>query len=261
MRPATRLLAAVKPVSEARYLHPGDPTGLTGLHAHASPRATLLFLYRATLAKLAPLPATSVYRQSVEAVTKQRLAAVEAVKPEGFDAWAARASAALARKKQDAAELETGDRLGGGDGSGGMKPFKVAEGAVAYSFQRGEAAFVVMADQPEIDERDNEWDGEGEPETIRYNNRVRAVEQAHAVRIAVDKVNARFGKKAVPVDDHHGEITQESYFADLKKAAVDAKDREARKAYFLEVLKEEEEKRRAMKADVWEKDPQLTIDQ
>lgn len=107
MRPTHRVLAAVKPVS-ARYLVPGDPTGLTGLRVNPSPRATLLYLYRSTLAKLAPIPETSVYRQSVEAVTKHRMAAVEAIKPAGFDEWAVRAKAALEKEKKRVAE-EQGD--------------------------------------------------------------------------------------------------------------------------------------------------------
>ncbi|KAL8896946.1 MAG: hypothetical protein Q9207_007466, partial [Kuettlingeria erythrocarpa] len=51
-----RLLAAVKP---ERFLTPGNPTGLTGLLTHPAPRTQLLYLYSATLAKLARLPAHS----------------------------------------------------------------------------------------------------------------------------------------------------------------------------------------------------------
>ncbi|KAF2113337.1 NADH-ubiquinone oxidoreductase 29.9 kd subunit precursor [Lophiotrema nucula] len=85
MRAASRLFAAVKP---GQYLEAGNPTGLTGLLTHASPRSTLLYLYSSTLDKLAQIPESSVYRQSTEALTKHRLAVVEGVKPPGHDAWA-----------------------------------------------------------------------------------------------------------------------------------------------------------------------------
>ncbi|CAD0043590.1 unnamed protein product [Aureobasidium pullulans] len=64
MRPSTRLLAQA-----TRYLTPGAPTGLTGLKQ---------------------FPEHSVYRQSVEALTKHRLSIVESVKPEGLEEWQSR---------------------------------------------------------------------------------------------------------------------------------------------------------------------------
>ncbi len=84
MRAASRLLAAVKSV---RYLEAGTPTGLTGLLTHQSPRSTLIYLYSSTLDKLKRIPDTSVYRQSTEALTRQRLALVESFVPEGLEAW------------------------------------------------------------------------------------------------------------------------------------------------------------------------------
>lgn len=93
MRGTLRLLASVKP---ARYLAAGAPTGLTGLRADPSPRNSLLFLYHRTLDRLAEaVPETSLYRQSVEAVTKHRLGLVAAAKPDGYDEWAARARAVI----------------------------------------------------------------------------------------------------------------------------------------------------------------------
>ncbi|KEF58845.1 NADH dehydrogenase (ubiquinone) 1 alpha subcomplex 5 [Exophiala aquamarina CBS 119918] len=88
MRSTSRLLAAVK--SASKYLEPNTPTGLTGLSTHPSPRPALIYTYKQTLKKLTQLPASSVYRQSTEALTKQRLAVIEATKPEGYDAWLAR---------------------------------------------------------------------------------------------------------------------------------------------------------------------------
>ena len=87
MRATTRLLARVKP---GRFLEPGNPTGLTGLFTHPSPRSTLIATYGATLDKLKKLPEHSVYRQSAEAITRHRLNIIESVKPEGYDAWAQR---------------------------------------------------------------------------------------------------------------------------------------------------------------------------
>ncbi|KAF1946833.1 hypothetical protein EJ02DRAFT_366281 [Clathrospora elynae] len=87
MRAAARLFASVKP---GQFLEVGAPTGLTGLFTHPSPRSTLLYNYHATLDKLKQMPESSVYRQSTEALTKQRLAAVESSKPQGWDEWQAK---------------------------------------------------------------------------------------------------------------------------------------------------------------------------
>ncbi|KAJ4361423.1 hypothetical protein N0V95_001936 [Ascochyta clinopodiicola] len=84
MRAASRLFAAVKP---GQFLEAGAPTGLTGLATHPSPRSTLLHHYNGTLTKLQHIPESSVYRQSTEALTRHRLAVVEASKPKGWDAW------------------------------------------------------------------------------------------------------------------------------------------------------------------------------
>ncbi|PKS08869.1 hypothetical protein jhhlp_003481 [Lomentospora prolificans] len=80
MRSTSRLLA--------RYLEPGVSTGLTGLWTHAAPRSALLSVYSATLAKLQRFPESSLYRQSVESLTKYRLSLVEKAIPAGYDDWA-----------------------------------------------------------------------------------------------------------------------------------------------------------------------------
>jgi NADH dehydrogenase (ubiquinone) 1 alpha subcomplex subunit 5 len=54
-----------------------DPTGITGLYTHPNPRPALIALYDATLKKLEDFPSTSVYRQSVENITKSRKEIVE----------------------------------------------------------------------------------------------------------------------------------------------------------------------------------------
>jgi NADH dehydrogenase (ubiquinone) 1 alpha subcomplex subunit 5 len=91
MRPAFRLFAAVRQSAPApRTLVPNSPTGLTGLRTHPSPRSTLIYLYSNILHKVEQMPEHSVYRQATTALTKQRLAIVEAVKPPGYDAWSGR---------------------------------------------------------------------------------------------------------------------------------------------------------------------------
>lgn len=83
---ATRVLRATARTG-LRYLEPGQPTGLTGLLTHKSPRAALVNVYSSTLEKLQQMPQSSVYRQSTEALTRHRLAIVEAAKPDGIEAW------------------------------------------------------------------------------------------------------------------------------------------------------------------------------
>ena len=92
MKSTLRLLAAVKP---GRFLEAGNPTGLTGLFTHPSPRSTLLYLYGATLDKLKAFPDHSVYRQSTEALTKHRMNIIQSIKPEGYDEWAKKAAEKL----------------------------------------------------------------------------------------------------------------------------------------------------------------------
>lgn len=108
MKAALRLLASVK---SARYLEPGNPTGLTGLYNHPAPRSTLLYLYSTTLDRLKELPEHSVYRQSVEALTKHRKSLVESVKPEGFDDWAAKSKQNSQAERRNIAEDSSSDEI------------------------------------------------------------------------------------------------------------------------------------------------------
>ncbi|KAL1408878.1 hypothetical protein Q8F55_005692 [Vanrija albida] len=52
-------------------------TGITGVAVHPNPLPALTKVYNQTLTSLSALPATSVYRQAAEALTKHRLALVE----------------------------------------------------------------------------------------------------------------------------------------------------------------------------------------
>lgn len=146
MRPTFRALA--------RYLEAGTPTGLTGLWTHGTPRSTLLFLYGSTLHKLQSLPATSLYRQSVEAVTKHRLALVEQYTPPGYEAWAAKARE-LVGKSADQFRVASGR----------------VDGSEARTVKLGDRVFVVGSRHLPGDVRAEEWDGEeyegGELEGIR----------------------------------------------------------------------------------------------
>lgn len=56
----------------------GKRTGLTGIYEHPHPRPALITIYKATLTNLREkFPASSVYRQSAEKLTQERLGIVE----------------------------------------------------------------------------------------------------------------------------------------------------------------------------------------
>lgn len=105
MRATLRLLANVKP----RYLEPFAPTGITGLLTHPSPRPTLIHLYRSALSKLSVFPESSVYRQSTEALTRQRLQIVESTKPVGYDEWLERVRKTVGAEPERFASLRLND--------------------------------------------------------------------------------------------------------------------------------------------------------
>ncbi|KAI0843224.1 ETC complex I subunit conserved region-domain-containing protein [Hypoxylon sp. FL0890] len=145
MRRTLRLFAAVKP---ARYLEPGAPTGLTGLYTHGSPRSTLLYLYSRTLEKLQQFPESSLYRQSVEALTKHRMSAVEAVEPPGYAEWVAKARKIAAQHPgQFHVTLSANAN-------------RPAERAAVVQTEAGGRLFVHSVEQTPKDERLEEWDGE-----------------------------------------------------------------------------------------------------
>lgn len=135
MRPSIRLSAAVKQGS-GRYLEAGNPTGLTGLLTHPSPRPTLIYVYSLTLDRLKQIPESSVYRQSCEALTKHRLRIVDDVKPAGWAEWRDRAREKIKNN------------------AGMLRP-----SASRHVYGRiGDREFVETAAQQEKD--DVEWDGE-----------------------------------------------------------------------------------------------------
>lgn len=137
MKPTIRLFA--------RYLEAGTPTGLTGLWTHATPRSTLLYLYGTTLSRLQNIPESSLYRQSVEAVTKQRLALVEAQVPPGYEEWAVKAKKLVG----DSAEKF---RVNSGR----------LDGSEARTVKLGDRVFVIGYRHHAEDQRIEEWDGEAD---------------------------------------------------------------------------------------------------
>jgi NADH dehydrogenase (ubiquinone) 1 alpha subcomplex subunit 5 len=93
-----------------------------------------LYTYHQTLLKLAQLPSTSVYRQSTEALTKHRLAIVEAAKPAGYDEWLARV------KKQIEAAPGAYKDMKNADGSlSHMKVYQEKSVAWDGEYKRGQA--------------------------------------------------------------------------------------------------------------------------
>ncbi|KAL1632942.1 hypothetical protein SLS56_003227 [Neofusicoccum ribis] len=141
MRPALRLLAAVKPVG--RVLEPGAPTGLCGLLTHPAPRSTLVYLYSKTLDRLKEFPESSVYRQSTEALTRQRLSIIERIEPAGLKEWEERVQNQIA-----------------------VNPEAFEKHGVAVRHTADGKSFVTVRETREVDDREEEWDSEpvGEPE-------------------------------------------------------------------------------------------------
>ncbi|KAI1322933.1 ETC complex I subunit conserved region-domain-containing protein [Xylariaceae sp. FL0255] len=173
MRTTFRLLANVKP---ARYLTPGNPTGLTGLYTHTSPRASLLFLYSQTLDKLQKFPESSLYRQSVEALTKHRMSIVEAAEPPGHKEWAERAHK-IVQQNPDGFHVA---------GTATIDPAAAILGKAAGS------TFIHRTNPQEHDIRRREWDGELDAGT----------EDREGLRGPEERESASFGAMldAVPIE-------------------------------------------------------------
>ncbi|KAF2801378.1 uncharacterized protein BDZ99DRAFT_469704 [Mytilinidion resinicola] len=156
MRAAFRLLANVK---SARFLEPGAPTGLTGLSTHPSPRSTLIYLYSSTLEKLQQIPESSIYRQSTEALTKHRLAIVEARKPAGFDAWVDKVHSQIA------------------DSPHSFEGVQFTPKGTPY-------AATIPAKPEERDENEVEWDGEDQETPMREGPGEESARRNQAARMA-----------------------------------------------------------------------------
>ncbi|KAI2467118.1 ETC complex I subunit conserved region-domain-containing protein [Annulohypoxylon bovei var. microspora] len=148
MRSSFRLLAAVKP--GARYLEPGVPTGLTGLWTHIAPRPTLLYFYSRTLDKLQRFPESSLYRQSIEALTRHRLAVVQAVEPPGYAEWAQKAREIIEAQPEHFA-VRTSPPTGG-----------PVEPATIFKDPSQGQLFLHEASRRRFDKRYEEWDGEAD---------------------------------------------------------------------------------------------------
>ena len=172
MRAFPRLLASVK---ATKFLEPYAPTGLTGLFTHPAPRSALLYLYHSTLDKLQAFPESSAYRQSAEAVTRQRLNMVEQIKPAGYDAW-------LERSRK---EIEENTKLyeeSSGDSEDGQ--------AGSLAVRRGGNVFVAV----ETDHRDPhtlEWDGEPDLGPALEGTRTEEEKEADQSRVAAFKAGPK----------------------------------------------------------------------
>ncbi len=168
MRATLRLLAGVK--APGRYLENGAQTGLAGVYTHSTPRATLLYLYSTTLEKLRAAPEHSVYRQSVEAVTKHRMGIVQAAKPAGYDEWRERATKLLADHPESfGAVAKTG-----------------IDGAATWRVEKDGRTFVILDVPDAVDPRLQEWDGEKDEGAEREGIRT-AEERADQVLSATRK--------------------------------------------------------------------------
>lgn len=135
MRHASRLLA--------RYLEPGVPTGLTGLWTHFAPRSALLSIYTTTLAKLQTFPESSLYRQSVESLTKHRLTLVERTAPAGYEEWVNKLREVIAEHPNHFHPV--GENVAGSS---------------LRTFHLGGQTYVIPQRRAQKDIRDEEWDGE-----------------------------------------------------------------------------------------------------
>ncbi|BGP36392.1 hypothetical protein JCM10450v2_000292 [Rhodotorula kratochvilovae] len=84
---ATRsLLAAVPKVSQPpQSLRTKLSTGITGIAVHPEPLSALVDSYKSTLAVLEKIPASAVYRQSAEAITRERLDVVQRLGHDGSE--------------------------------------------------------------------------------------------------------------------------------------------------------------------------------
>lgn len=166
MRPTARVFA--------RYLEAGTPTGLTGLWTHSTPRSTLLYLYGTTLSKLQALPETSMYRQSVEAVTKHRMGLVEKIVPPGYEEWAIKAKELVNKN---------------------VAQFRVASGRIDGSEVRtvklGDKIFVVGRKHEDVDERLEEWDGEADEGA-----------ELEGIRTAKEREDQVVWAERKPLEDH-----------------------------------------------------------
>jgi len=177
MRPATRHLV--------KFLEPGAPTGLAGLLTHPAPRSTLIYLYSSTLSKLAQLPAQSPYRQATEALTKKRLEAIEALKPEGFDAWYDRTRAQIEAHRE---------KFG-------------SDAALTYG---GRSFVLARIFEPQVDEREKaaEWDGEPEGRPTEEGPRSQQVRDEEMAEALAESAASR---DELPAVDPEPSLTKEQY--------------------------------------------------
>ncbi|GAA6059363.1 hypothetical protein JCM10212_003261 [Sporobolomyces blumeae] len=86
-RATRRLLqaTAASPPAPAQSLRTKVTTGIAGYSVHPEPLSALESTYTSTLTLLQQIPASAVYRQSAESITKERLAAVTSLGGHGSE--------------------------------------------------------------------------------------------------------------------------------------------------------------------------------
>lgn len=126
------------------------------------------------MSKLQALPETSMYRQSVEAVTKHRMGLVEKIVPPGYEEWAAKAKELVNKNSAQ---------------------FRVASGRIDGSEVRtvklGDKIFVVGRKHEDVDERIEEWDGEADEGA-----------ELEGIRTAKEREDQVVWAERKPLEDH-----------------------------------------------------------
>lgn len=82
-RATSRLLKSVQVTAIPTPARTRTTTLLTGLQVHPAPLPALLKTYSKTLEIVSQMPPSAVYRQSVESITKERIALIEQFRGEG----------------------------------------------------------------------------------------------------------------------------------------------------------------------------------
>ncbi len=85
-----------------------------------------------------------MYRQSTEALTKHRMALVEATKPPGYEEWAARTAKRIADDPEKFSAVSSSR----------------VDGSHTWQVDRDGKKFLIRHQPPEVDMREQEWDGE-----------------------------------------------------------------------------------------------------
>lgn len=206
MQTSVRRLADVA-VKGARFLEAGQPTGLTGLPTHPTPRSTLLYTYERTLEKLSRLPAHSVYRQATEALTRQRLETIASIRPAGWDEWAGRASEKVRQR-----------------------PELFSPGASRHQLHKINGVDYVQTDAQRVDatgyDLDQEWDGEENAATLE------GTRSSQESRVNLRNLNKKAQISESDVQwEPEPQLDVQQYVKMVGRSQAEPQDRRSRKAH------------------------------